>query len=98
MSRRRTGARYVPITISLKPSMVDDVETKLNQKQSRSMWIADAIHDKLTKEQFDLVRDGTAAQMLNAFQQKCRSEGVHIDAMMWQVIEEAVGLERLTGS
>lgn len=50
MSRRRTGARYVPITISLKPSMIDDIEAKLSPKQSRSQWIADAIGDKLLPE------------------------------------------------
>ena len=50
MSRRRTGARYVPITISLKPSMIDDIEAKLSPKQSRSQWIAGAIEDKLIPE------------------------------------------------
>jgi metal-responsive CopG/Arc/MetJ family transcriptional regulator len=50
MSRRRTGTRYVPITISLKPSMVDEIEAKLSPKQSRSQWISDAITDKLLPE------------------------------------------------
>jgi hypothetical protein len=47
MSRRRTGTRYVPVTISLKPSMVDDIEAKLGPKQSRSAWIAKAIQNEL---------------------------------------------------
>lgn len=47
MSRRRTGTRYVPITISLKPSMVDDIEAELSPKQSRSQFISSAIQSKL---------------------------------------------------
>ena len=47
MSRRRTGTRYVPITISLKPSMVDNIEVELGAKQSRSQWIAKAIESQL---------------------------------------------------
>lgn len=47
MSRRRTGTRYVPITISLKPSMVDNIEVELGAKQSRSQWISKAIQSKL---------------------------------------------------
>jgi hypothetical protein len=49
MSRRRTGTRYVPITISLTPSMINDIEAKLNAKQSRSQWIASAIEVKLSQ-------------------------------------------------
>ena len=48
--RRRTGERYVPTTISLKPSMVNDIEAELRPKQSRSQWIADAIATKLAGE------------------------------------------------
>lgn len=47
MSRRRTGTAYVPITISITPSMKNDIEAKLKPKQSRSKWIADAIKVKL---------------------------------------------------
>jgi metal-responsive CopG/Arc/MetJ family transcriptional regulator len=50
MSRRRTGTRYVPITISLKPSMVDEIEAELSPKQSRSQFIAAAISAKLDGE------------------------------------------------
>ena len=49
MSRRRTGTRYVPITISLKPSMIDEIEAKLDAMQSRSEWIAGAIEVKLAE-------------------------------------------------
>ena len=51
MSRRRTGKRFVPITISLQPSMIDEVEVELSAKQSRSQWIADAIKAKLQEHE-----------------------------------------------
>lgn len=54
MSRRRTGERYVPITISLKPSMIDALESELNVKQSRSQWIAKAIQQRLDGNEIDL--------------------------------------------
>lgn len=62
MSRRRTGSRYVPITISLKPSMVDDIEAVLNAKQSRSEWIAGAIEQKLDGDGL-LIRDASNVQL-----------------------------------
>jgi len=52
--RNRTGTRYVPITISLKPSMIDEIETVLKPKQSRSKWIAKAIEEKLSSGELDL--------------------------------------------
>ena len=51
MSRRRTGTRYVPITISLKPSMIDAIEVQLGAKESRSQWIADAIQKKMDDDE-----------------------------------------------
>lgn len=56
MSRRRTGTRYVPITISLKPSMVDEIEAELSPTQSRSHFIASAIESKLDGS-FERVED-----------------------------------------
>ena len=50
MSRRRTGARYVPITISLEPKLIDTIESKLAPKQSRSAWIAKAIQKELRND------------------------------------------------
>ena len=64
MSRRRTGARYVPITISLKPSMIDDIEAELSPKQSRSQWIASAIDDKLRGDGAISVGDASALQLV----------------------------------
>tara|TARA_Y100001938_G_C8072082_1_gene423737 strand:+ start:347 stop:607 length:261 start_codon:yes stop_codon:yes gene_type:complete len=52
--RRRTGTRFVPITISLKPAVVDDIETELSPGQSRSKWIAEAIDAKLHYMDYDL--------------------------------------------
>lgn len=50
MSRRRTGARFVPVTISLQPSMLDEIEAKLGPKQSRSAWIARCVRTALDDE------------------------------------------------
>jgi len=91
MSRRRTGTRYVPITISLKPAMVDEIEATLGPKQSRSQWIADAITKKMNDEgAWEVVRDGSALQMFHAFKQKMSDCGVHIDLMMLEVIEKNI--------
>lgn len=67
MSRRRTGTRYVPITISLTPSLVNDIEAMLRPKQSRSQWIAGAIRKKLEGEDAGtLVGDASSKQLLLA--------------------------------
>lgn len=65
MSRRRTGARYVPITISLKPSMVDALEATLGPKQSRSQWIADAIDKKMNGDDAIKVREASVGRLLS---------------------------------
>lgn len=62
MSRRRTGTRYVPITISLRPWMVDDIEAVLDAKQSRSQWIADAIKKKMDDDERTL-NDATLLEL-----------------------------------
>ena len=91
MSRRRTGTRYVPITISLKPAMVDEIETKLDAKQSRSSWIAEVIAKELAGEyQFNTFRDGTAMHMFNLFKEKMRRENVKIDIMFLELIEKNI--------
>ena len=88
--RKRTGARYVPITISLLPAMVNDVEGELQRKQSRSMWIADAIRKKLDGDGWNLRDDGNAKQWLAAFKMAMDKFNVKIDAMFWQIIEQNV--------
>ena len=67
MSRRRTGTRYVPITISLTPSLVNDIEAMLRPKQSRSQWIAGAIRTKLEGDEAGTyVSEATSKQLLFA--------------------------------
>lgn len=91
MSRRRNGARYVPITISLLPSMVADIEQKLDAKASRSAWIAKAISKELSGEHsFNTARDGTAIQMFNLFKWKMEREGIHIDSIVYAMIESNI--------
>ena len=87
MSRRRTGARHVPITIALKPSMVNDIEAQLDAKESRSAWIAAAIAKELAGEsEWNVYRDGTAMHMFNVFKAKMEKEGVRIDHMFYDMI------------
>lgn len=50
MSRRRTGKTYVPISISLPSSLIQEIEIELGAKESRSKWIASAIESKLYDE------------------------------------------------
>ena len=76
MSRRRTGTRYVPITISLKPSMIDAIEVELGAKQSRSQWIADAIKDKLKLDELVVdVDDATTGFLISKLSQRSDING-----------------------
>tara|TARA_Y100000401_G_scaffold67122_1_gene53701 strand:- start:199 stop:474 length:276 start_codon:yes stop_codon:yes gene_type:complete len=65
--RRRTGTRYVPITISLKPAVVDDIETELSPGQSRSKWIAEAIDAKLHGGGGVTIGDASDKMLCHAF-------------------------------
>lgn len=65
MSRRRTGDRYVPITISLKPSMIDALEATLGPKQSRSQWIADAIDKKMDDDDHIALSEYSIGRLLS---------------------------------
>ena len=90
MSRRRVNSKYVPITISLKPSMVAEIEEQLSYKQSRSAWIANAIYNELDDGEWSVVRDGNAYQMFCAFKQKMLDEQVQLDAKLLEIIESTV--------
>jgi len=85
--RKRTGKRYVPISISLPMTMVNDIESELDAKQSRSEWIADAITAKMGEGGWSLVDNGNAIQWLYAFKNAMKEQNVHVDAMFWQILE-----------
>jgi len=61
--RKRTGKKYVPITISLENQMINELEMELKPKESRSAWIADAIEDKLNGE--DSFDDASSSRMVS---------------------------------
>lgn len=65
--RRRSGTRYVPITISLKPALVDDIETELSPGQSRSKWVADAIDAKLNGGGGVTIGEASDSMLCHAF-------------------------------
>jgi metal-responsive CopG/Arc/MetJ family transcriptional regulator len=75
MSRRRTGTRYVPITISLKPSMVDDIEAMLGPKQSRSQWVADAIAKKMDHDGHLPLADHSTGRLLSEIRNRTDING-----------------------
>lgn len=75
MSRRRTGTRYVPITISLKPSMVDDIEATLGPKQSRSQWIADAIEKKMDDDEHIRLSEYSIGRLLSEIRARAECTG-----------------------
>lgn len=88
--RRRVNAKAVPITISLKPSMVADIEEQLTYKESRSEWIADAITAQLDDGKWSVVRDGNALQMFHAFKRKMTDEEVSIDLAFLELLENTI--------
>ena len=75
MSRRRTGTRYVPITISLKPSMVDDIEATLGPKQSRSQWVADAIAKKMDDDDHIALAEHSIGRLLSEVRRRSECNG-----------------------
>lgn len=65
MSRRRTGKTYVPISISLPSSMIEEMEVELGPNDSRSKWIARAIRTKLDGETLSTtIADASTLQLL----------------------------------
>lgn len=98
--RKRTGTRFVPMTISVKPEMINDIENELKPKESRSQWVADAISKKLDGEGWSLQRDGNAFNWFLAFRQAMDDHDVKIDTMFWTIIEQnckdAVAIKALT--
>lgn len=81
MSRRRTGTGYKPITISLMPSLIAEIETRLSRQQSRSAWIAKAIEEKLSSGT-TTTRDATDRQLMYAFHARICSCGGQDDCIL----------------
>lgn len=47
MSRRRTEVRFIPITFSISPALLNEVDEQLRPLDSRSAWIVGAIEQRL---------------------------------------------------
>lgn len=69
MSRRRTSEYYSPITISLLPSLIRDMEGEIKAKESRSQWIARAIEMRLEDSALR-VRDANDVQLKLALHER----------------------------
>ena len=86
--RKRTGKRYVPISISLPMSMVNDIESELDAKQSRSEWIAEAIMNKMKPDDWNFVDNGDAVDWYQAFKRAMNEFGVKFDVMFWDILKQ----------
>ena len=99
MPRRRSKDPTTDIRITIPRSIHDKILDILEPSASRSAWISAACRDKLMEspENMDLTTHAASAkQLLVAFQSKCKQEGIHVDYMFWTVLEQAVGLVRLS--
>jgi len=55
MGRRRVKQKHIPMSLSMPYALIQEVESKLSYKQSRSKWVQGAIKAKLEdSEAFDL--------------------------------------------
>lgn len=81
LSRRRTGTGYKPITISLLPSLIAEIETRLSRQQSRSAWIAKAIEEKLNSNVLTM-RDASDKQLMYAFHARICTCGGRDDCIL----------------
>ena len=86
--RKRTGKRYVPISISLPMTMINDIESELDTKQSRSEWIAEAIINKMKPDDWNFVENGDAVDWYQAFKRAMNKFGVKFDVMFWDILKQ----------
>jgi len=96
MPRRRSKDPTTDIRITIPRSIHDKILDILEPSASRSAWISAACRDKLIESGGLLTSEATAKQLLMAFQTKCDEENIHVEYMFWKILEEAVGLVRLS--
>ena len=74
MNRRIKRNRAVPIHITLPPALLDEIDSKLSVKLSRSNWIRGACELKLERTITE-VSDLTDTQLVNILRNRHRYEG-----------------------
>ena len=74
MNRRIKRNRAVPIHITLSPTLLDEIDSKLSHKTSRSRWIVGACEMKLNRDVTE-VGDLTNKQLVNILRNRHNYEG-----------------------
>ena len=74
MNRRIKRNRAVPIHITLPPNILDEIDSKLSHKTSRSRWIVGACEMKLNRDVTE-VADLTNKQLVNILRNRHNYDG-----------------------
>jgi len=74
MNRRIKRNRSLPIHITLPPALLDDIDSMLSHKMSRSKWIRNACDLKLGKDIVE-VSDLSDIQLVNILRNRHNYEG-----------------------
>jgi len=86
MSRRRTGKTYVPISISLPSSMIEEMEVELGPNDSRSKWVARAIRNQLDSSSIGTtLSEATTTQLLVVLRNRGLLNEIEFSALRSQV-------------
>ena len=74
MNRRIKRGRKIPIHITLSSSLLDEIDTRVSHKNSRSNWIRGACEMKLDKDVTE-VNDLTDKQLVNILRNRHNYDG-----------------------
>jgi len=90
MSRKRASDPTTPIKITIPRSVLDAIHDEIGPTSSRSRWISVACEDKLLGSSDFKMVDANLAQRWHAFRAELKKEGVWVEPMMLNLVEEAV--------
>jgi metal-responsive CopG/Arc/MetJ family transcriptional regulator len=85
MNRRIKRNRAVPIHITLPPGLLDEIDSKLSHKTSRSRWIVGACEMKLNRDVTE-VSDLTDKQLVNILRNRHNYDGA-AEAILKSLLE-----------
>lgn len=74
MNRRIKRGRKIPIHITLSSGLLDEIDTRVSHKSSRSNWIRGACEMKLDKDVTE-VNDLTDKQLVNILRNRHNYDG-----------------------
>jgi len=90
MSRKRSADPTTPIKITIPRSVLDAIHDEIGPSSSRSAWISVACRDKLLGSSDFKMADANLAQRWQAFRTTLHDEGVWVEPMMLNLVQEAV--------